>query len=340
MIDTARSRRLIEIPLSLILITALLFLLPRLLTGSAFSVINDRISTFATVFLGIFIEAAPFLFLGTLASGLVEIYLDRDTAVRLMPKHVLLSAFAGSFLGLFFPVCECGIVPLVRRLFRKGFPIPAGIAFLLSAPILNPIVMVSTATAFGIGRVLLLRIGISVFIAIITGLVFSVAKTPWEILRPTAWITAQEVEPSTVEHKKTIWEEIRRVFLISSDEFFEIGRFLVIGSFVAAGMQTFIPQATLLSIGNGPLTSILVMVAMAVILSICSTVDAFVALSFASTFSLGSILAFLTFGPMVDVKSIFLYLRVFRKRTVLYLVLLPLIMSVLAGLIINFYLAG
>jgi uncharacterized membrane protein YraQ (UPF0718 family) len=340
MIDTARSRRLIEIPLSLILITALLFLLPRLLTGSAFSVINDRISTFATVFLGIFIEAAPFLFLGTLASGLVEIYLDRDTAVRLMPKHVLLSAFAGSFLGLFFPVCECGIVPLVRRLFRKGFPIPAGIAFLLSAPVLNPIVMVSTATAFGIGRVLLLRIGISVFIAIITGLVFSVAKTPWEILRPTAWITAQEVEPSTVEHKKTIWEEIRRVFLISSDEFFEIGRFLVIGSFVAAGMQTFIPQATLLSIGNGPLTSILVMVAMAVILSICSTVDAFVALSFASTFSLGSILAFLTFGPMVDVKSIFLYLRVFRKRTVLYLVLLPLIMSVLAGLIINFYLAG
>jgi uncharacterized membrane protein YraQ (UPF0718 family) len=340
MIDTARSRRLIEIPLSLILITALLFLLPRLLTGSAFSVINDRISTFATVFLGIFIEAAPFLFLGTLASGLVEIYLDRDTAVRLMPKHVLLSAFAGSFLGLFFPVCECGIVPLVRRLFRKGFPIPAGIAFLLSAPILNPIVMVSTATAFGIGRVLLLRIGISVFIAIITGLVFSVAKTPWEILRPTAWITAQEVEPSTGEHKKTIWEEIRRVFLISSDEFFEIGRFLVIGSFVAAGMQTFIPQATLLSIGNGPLTSILVMVAMAVILSICSTVDAFVALSFASTFSLGSILAFLTFGPMVDIKSIFLYLQVFRKRTVLYLVLLPLIMSVLAGLIINFYLAG
>jgi uncharacterized protein len=340
MINTARSRRLIEIPLSLILITALLFLLPRLLTGSAFSVINDRISTFATVFLGIFIEAAPFLFLGTLASGLVEIYLDRDTAVRLMPKHVLLSAFAGSFLGLFFPVCECGIVPLVRRLFRKGFPIPAGIAFLLSAPILNPIVMVSTATAFGIGRVLLLRIGISVFIAIITGLVFSVAKTPWEILRPTAWITAQEVEPSTVEHKKTIWEEIRRVLLISSDEFFEIGRFLVIGSFVAAGMQTFIPQAILLSIGNGPLTSILVMVAMAVILSICSTVDAFVALSFASTFSLGSILAFLTFGPMVDIKSIFLYLRVFRKRTVLYLVLLPLIMSVLAGLIINFYLAG
>jgi len=165
-----------------------------------------------------------------------------------------------------------------------------------------------------------------------------VAKTPWEILRPTAWITVQEVEPLLSDHRKSIWEEIRQVLLISADEFFEIGRFLVIGSLVAAGMQSFIPQSTLLSIGNGPLTSILVMVAMAVILSICSTVDAFVALSFASTFSLGSILAFLTFGPMVDIKSIFLYIRVFRKKPVLYLVLLPLVMSILAGLIINFYL--
>jgi len=340
MINAVRRRWYIEVPLSLLIITALLFLLPRLLSGNNYSLINDRISTFATVFLGIFIEAAPFLFLGTLASGIVEIYLDRETVVKLMPRHVLLSAFTGSFLGLFFPVCECGIVPLVRRLFRKGFPIPAGIAFLLSAPILNPIVIVSTATAFGIGRVLFLRIGIGILIALVTGLVFSVTKTPWEILRPTAWITTQEIEPLPSEHKKTIWEELRQAFLISSEEFFEIGRFLVIGCFIAAGMQTFIPQSTLLGIGNGPLASVLVMVTMAVILSICSTVDAFVALSFASTFSLGSILAFLTFGPMVDIKTIFLYMRVFRKRPVAYLVLLPFVMSILAGLLINFYLAG
>ena len=339
MIRITRRSWLIEVPLALALLSLVLFLLPRVLSGGAFSLLNDRISTFATVFLGIFIEAAPFLFLGTLASGVVEVYLDRDTVVRLMPRQALFSALAGSFLGLFFPVCECGIVPLVRRLFRKGFPLPAGIAFLLSAPVLNPIVIVSTATAFGIGKVLFLRVGLSLLIALVTGLVFSAAKTPWEILRPTAWITVQDVEPQPAQGKKTVWEELRQVLLISADEFFEIGRFLVLGSFVAAAMQTFIPQSTLLSIGNGPLTSILVMVAIAVILSICSTVDAFVALSFASTFSLGSIMAFLVFGPMVDIKSIFLYLRVFRKKPVAYLVLIPLVLSILAGLIINYYLA-
>jgi uncharacterized membrane protein YraQ (UPF0718 family) len=340
MINTTKQRSLVELGLAFLLILFSLFFLPRFFPGSSFNFLGDRLSTFATVFLGIFIEAAPFLFLGTLASGVVEIYLNKDTIVRLMPKQLFLSVLVGSSLGLFFPVCECGIVPLVRRLFRKGFPTPAGIAFLLSAPVINPIVIVSTATAFGIGRVLFLRILITIIIAITIGLVFSVTKAPWEIIRPTPWITAQDVAPHKSEGKSNVWEEIRQVLLISTDEFFEIGRFLVIGSLIAAGMQTFIPQSGLLAIGNGPLSSVIVMVALAVILSICSTVDAFVALSFASTFSLGSILAFLTFGPMIDIKTLFLYLRVFRKRTVLYLVLLPLLMSILAGLLINYYLSG
>ena len=300
----------------------------------------DRLSTFATIFLGIFIEAAPFLFLGTLASGLVEVYLDREVMVAFMPKQVLLSALLGSLLGLFFPVCDCGVIPLTRRLFRKGFPIPAGIAFLLSAPILNPIVIFSTATAFGWGRVLFLRIGLCILIAILTGLVFSVVETPWEILQPTAWFTAQDAASELPEGSGHFLDKIRQAFLIATDEFFEIGRYLVIGSMIAAGLQTFVPQSLLLSVGNGPVASVLVMVALAVILSICSTVDAFVALGFASTFSLGSIVAFLVFGPMVDIKTTIMMLRVFRKRTVVYLIVIPLLLSILAGLIINFYLAG
>ncbi len=307
-------------------------------TPSSFFI--DRLSTFATIFLGIFIEAAPFLFLGTLASGLVEVYLDRDIMVALMPKQVVLSALVGSLLGLFIPVCDCGVIPLTRRLFRKGFPIPAGIAFLLSAPILNPIVIVSTMTAFGFGRILFLRIGLSVAIAILTGLIFSVVKTPWEILRPTAWVTVHDVANEIPEGSGHFLDKMRQAFLIATDEFFEIGRYLIIGSMIAAGLQTFIPQSILLSVGNGPLTSVLVMVALAVILSICSTVDAFVALGFASSFSLGSIVAFLVFGPMVDIKTTIMMLRVFRKRTVVYLILIPLLFSILAGLIINFYMAG
>lgn len=142
---------------------------------------TNFLSTFTTVFLGIFIEAMPFLFLGTLASGLVEVYVDQDAIRRYIPKSPMLSALFGSVLGMFFPVCECGVVPLVRRLFRKSLPIPAGIAFLLAAPVINPIVILSTATAFGIGKILFMRIGFTILIAIITGLVFTVIPSRWNI---------------------------------------------------------------------------------------------------------------------------------------------------------------
>jgi uncharacterized membrane protein YraQ (UPF0718 family) len=116
-----------------------------------------------------------------------------------------------------------------------------------------------------------------------------------------------------------------------------MGRYLIIGAVLAAGLQTFIPQNTLLSIGTGPLFSVLVMMALAIILSICSTVDAFVALGFVGTFSFGSILSFLVFGPMVDIKSVLMYSQVFRRKSVGYIVLLPLLMSLLAGLLFNYF---
>ncbi|HMD89229.1 MAG TPA: permease [Anaerolineaceae bacterium] len=337
MLRIEKQKPLIQFFFFFLLFFILVFFIPKFFTGNPATILNDRLSTFATIFLGIFIEAAPFLFLGTLASGIIEVFLDRDAMVKIMPKQALLSALIGSSLGLIFPVCDCGVIPLTRRLFRKGFPIPAGIAFLLSAPILNPIVIISTATAFGIGRVLFLRIGVGVAIAIITGLIFSTVKTPWELLRPTPWITVEDVASHVAHDQDTFWEKMRQSFLISTDEFFEIGRYLIIGSMIAAAMQTFIPQSALLNIGKGPLLSVVIMVALAIILSICSTVDAFVALGFSSVFSLGSILAFLVFGPMVDIKSSLLLIRVFRKKTVMYLILIPLLLSILAGLIINFY---
>ena len=335
MLKAENQRSLINVVLVLVILSAALFFLTKFLPSTTSALLTDRLSTFATIFLGIFIEAAPFLFLGTLASGLVEVYLDRDSMVRLMPKQVVLSALVGSLMGILIPVCDCGVIPLTRRLFRKGFPLPAGIAFLLSAPILNPIVIVSTATAFGVGRVLFLRLGLCIVISVLTGLVFSVVKTPWDILQPTAWITAKDVAQELPEDSGNFLVKARQAFLIATDEFFEIGRYLIIGSMIAAGLQTFIPQSVLLSIGNGPLVSVLVMVALAVILSICSTVDAFVALGFASTFSQGSIIAFLVFGPMVDIKTTIMMLRVFRKRTVAYLILIPLLLSILSGLIIK-----
>lgn len=294
-----------------------------------------RLSTFATIFLGIFIEAVPFLLLGTLASGLVEVFVNREALARRIPRGALGGAVAGSLMGFLFPVCECGVVPLVRRLFRKGLPLPVGVAFLLAAPVINPIVLVSTATAFGWGPMLAWRFGLTFVIAVLTGLVFAVERQPARLLRPAAFAPIAGASSAAAGARPGLRTGFNRALVIAGDEFFEMGRYLVAGSMLAALMQTFVPQATLLRLGSTPLLSVLVMVALAVVLSICSTVDSFVALAFAGSFTPGAVLAFLVFGPMVDIKSTLMFLGVFRRRTVLYLVLLPLMMTLVAATAIN-----
>ncbi len=301
--------------------------------------IPDQLSLFTTIFLGIFIEAAPFLLLGTLASGIVEIFFSREKLQRFIPRNPLLGALAGGLMGLFFPVCECGVVPLTRRLFKKGLPPSIGVAFLLASPVLNPIVIASTYAAYGWGPMLWLRIGLSLVIAVTVGLIFSIQKYPWWLLRPGSMspvMGASEDTPETTP-QLPFSTRLRHVLQLAADEFFEMGRYLIIGAMLAALMQTFIPQSALLALGAGPFSSIIVMILLAVILSICSTVDAFVSLAFVGTFTSGSILAFLVFGPMVDIKSTLMYLQVFRKKTVVYLILLPLLMTILAGVFLNYY---
>ncbi|NOH11802.1 MAG: permease [Chloroflexi bacterium] len=299
----------------------------------------NRFTTFTTIFLGIFIEAAPFLMLGTLASGVVEIFFNQDAIRRLLPRNAFMGALAGGIMGFFFPVCECGVVPLTRRLFTKGLPPAVGVAFLLASPVINPIVIASTYAAFGFSPVFWLRIGLSLFIAVTVGLIFAVQMRPERLLRPVALAPIQGGSVDFVEPTPTqpLLSRLQQALRIGADEFFEMGRYLILGSMLAALMQTFIPQTTLLALGQGPVLSIIAMMALAVILSICSTVDAFIALAFVGTFSTGSILSFLVFGPMVDIKSALMYLQVFNRKTVIYLISLPMLMSFLMALILNYY---
>ena len=298
----------------------------------------SKIGLFTNIFLAIFIEAVPFLLIGTLASGAVEVFLDQDRLGRLIFKNPFLSTLSGAFMGLAFPVCECGVIPLVRRLYRKGLPLSTGITFMLAGPVLNPIVLFSTASAFGLGRVFFLRIGLTLGIALITGLVFSSVQNPNEILKSQVQVHSDItiMFGQEIPNKRKPWfASLGKVFVIAQEEFFEMGKFLVIGAFIAAVMQTFIPQSSLLTFGQGPVLSVLSMQLLAFVLSICSTVDAFVALGFVNIFSSGAVLAFLVFGPMVDIKSLLMYSRVFKSRTILYIILIPLLLSLLAGLVIN-----
>jgi uncharacterized protein len=304
---------------------------------SGWPTVFAKLSNFTTVLLGIFIEAAPFLLLGSLGSGIIEVAFHTNDVSRWVPRQPLLGAVVGALMGLFFPVCECGVVPFTRRLFQKGLPVPVGIAFLLSAPALNPIVMISTLVAFGWGPVFWGRVGLTFLIATLTGFAFSFQRDPSSLLNPSTldFFCDEADEGTDPPEKDSLNRKVLRVFSITVDEFFEIGRYLVLGASLAGILQTLVPQTLLLGIAQGPVISVLVMISLAVLLSVCSTVDAFIALSFAGSFTTGSILAFLVFGPMVDIKSTLMFLHVFRRKTVLYMILIPLSLVILLTVFLN-----
>ncbi|MDE2855319.1 MAG: permease [Chloroflexota bacterium] len=292
-------------------------------------------SVFATRFLGIFVEAVPFLLLGSITSGLIETFVKSDDIMRILPRNRLGAALGGAFLGLVFPVCECGVVPVARRLFSKGTPVSLGVAFLLAAPFMNPIVFASTFIAFGFGPVFIGRIIVTILVAVIVGVVLGSFAKPAAALKPIALGGGHDDHAHCEGETPSTRARLLDALGIAADEFFEMGRFLIFGSILAALMQTLIAQESLLALGTGPVFSVLFMQILAYVLSVCSTVDSFLALAFVNSFTTGAIVSFLSFGPMVDIKSTLMFTGVFRRRIVLYLILLPFVMNLLAGALIN-----
>jgi uncharacterized membrane protein YraQ (UPF0718 family) len=295
--------------------------------------VADRLHTFTTIFLGIFIEAVPFLLLGTLASGVVEVFVRPETLTRWIPRHPLLAVLAGAGLGIVLPVCECGIVVVVRRLLAKGLPLRVGVAFLLAAPVVNPIVFASTLTAFGAGGMLLARFVLSFAIATLIALLFGTAR-PDQVLREGPGHGHDHHHHEEAPTAEPLARRVVAAIGAGADDLFDVGRYLVAGSLLAAALQALVPQEAILGVGSGAVSSVLVLSLLAFVISVCSTVDAFVALSFVGTFTPASILAFLVFGPMVDIKSSLMFSSIFQPRVVAYLIALPLGATLVATLLL------
>ncbi len=337
-----------------------------------------------TLFLSIVVQAMPFLLLGVFLSGLMAVFVEGSQLARFLPKGKIGSAVAGGALGFFFPVCECGNLPVARQLVIKGIPPHVAVAFLLAAPVFNPVVIFSTWIAFrNMPELVVYRVLFSFGIAVAIGLLFSVQKELEPLLQPAVWRELQRnrcqeaalksTSRSPLLQGGTFWiggggtasgggslatlqtaEEVYRSALAAAPalswrqkgllllqtwarEIRELGSVLILGSAIAAFVQTVIPRSFVLNYGQDALVSILIMMALAGIISICSTVDAFFALSFAATFTPGSLLAFMVFGPMVDLKAIGLMLTLFRPRAILYLVLLTFQFTLVGALAINYY---
>ncbi|WP_267384466.1 permease [Cyanobacterium sp. uoEpiScrs1] len=322
-----------------------------------------------TLFLSLLVEAFPFLLLGVLLSSSLLLLIDEEKLIEILPKNPFLGALAGSCIGFLFPVCECGNVPVARRLLMKGIPTSTAIGFLLAAPTINPIVVWSTWIAFrGQPEIVIFRIIFSLTIAVIMGCVFSVQKDPRPLLQPFLSKRVTKLLHQTSKKNLSVQKGLRqdsltllqsgtflldkpgkplsigdmaasptalstdlasnlsqRLQLISDNiiqELRELGGMLILGSAIAASLQVFVPREIILSLGQGTISSIIAMMLLAAIVSICSTVDSFFALSFASTFTTSSLLAFLVFGPMIDIKAIGLMLSIFKPRMLIYLFVL------------------
>lgn len=307
-----------------------------------------------TLFLGLLVEALPFLLLGVILSSALLVFIREDKLIKHFPLNPIAGALMGSCIGFLFPVCECGNVPVARRLLLKGAPVSVTVGFLLAAPTVNPIVIWSTWTAFpDQPEIVFFRVLFSLLIATILGCLFSTQKDLRVLLSPVlakrinardcnnqelssllqsgTFLLNKSGQPIRLDSNialatfstldMSLIPERRFSMFVENliQELRELGGMLVLGSAIAACIQVFVPRDLILQLGSGTLTSILSMMALGVIISICSTVDAFFALSFASTFTTSSLIAFLVLGPMVDLKSISLLLSIFKPRMIIYL---------------------
>ena len=283
------------------------------------------VETFVLIFTSIVVEALPFVLLGAAVSAVIAVYVSDETFAKLARLPVPLQLPGAALGGLAFPVCECGSVPVARRLITRGLHPSAGIAFMLAAPIVNPIVLLSTVVAYrgrGVaGEMVLGRAGLGLLLAIVAGWALG-AQGPKSLLR------TRLDEPAACRHEQARGDRRRALVEHLAGDFFFMGRFIVIGGALAAALQTVIPQDIVSGVARTPLIGALALMGIAFALSLCSEADAFVAVSF-TQFPLGSQLAFLVFGPVVDAKLSFLYGATFRNRFVgrLLVVAIPLVLA-------------
>ncbi|MCM3270775.1 permease [Paenibacillus elgii] len=335
---------------------------------------------FKTLFISIILEALPFVLLGVLVSALLQMFVSEQTIRRLTPKNPVLGILFACVVGIIFPLCECGMVPVIRRLVLKGMPVYVAVVFILAGPIINPVVYAATFMAFRTRpEIAYSRMALAFVVAAAIGLIVYrfVKRNPIRGAAPElsangygapqALHERHDTRHSAHEHEHTQehghshehhhdhahhqehthahshahdhrhgrsrGSRLLGVLGHASDEFFDMGKYLIFGAFLTALIQTFVARESLVSIGQGDFTSHLFMMGLGYVLSLCSTSDAFVASSFSATFSTGSLLTFLVFGPMLDIKSTLMLLSAFRARFVLLLSALVVMVVLAASLL-------
>ena len=317
-------------------------------------------SSFAFSFLSVLFESVPFLLLGALISGLIEVFVPARWMTNILPKAPLPAVLLSGLLGVVFPMCECGVVPVIRRLMKKGLPVSCAVTYLLASPVVNPIVAVSTYAAFrgrNPGLTMCTRLVLSYAVAVLVGFIVSrlrveqflnervLATLPGRASRTRgfrigALAGSAAVAPFSLEGtgggsgsdaslaaldalesqlKPTLVRRLLAACQRGANDFLDVAVFVVIGAALASVFNTAVDQQLVIApLAANPALAVPALMVLAFVVAVCSTSDAFIAATF-TAFPFSARLAFLVFGPVFDLKLVFLYSLVFRRKFVLLL---------------------
>jgi uncharacterized protein len=306
----------------------------------------SRMGDILMAFLSIVFEGAPYILIGTIFSGVIDAFLPAKLLDRVLPKNKILATLIAGFLGLVFPVCECAVVPVIRRLVQKGLPLSCAVTYMLSAPIMNPIVAISTLTAFkefqglswataGNATMTIARLSLGYLVAVIVGLVVLRFK-PGQVLRTSIANKIAEAEAADADdhvHAPAANFNGKLVHAMRSSmrDFLDTAMYFAIGVIITSAFNTQINQSLLNAVAGNDWLAIPSLMGLAIVLSLCSTSDAFIAAPM-TAFSMVAKLAFLVFGPMMDIKLLFMYSSVFQRKVVVsFLIGLFILIGLLSG---------
>lgn len=313
------------------LLVGILFLIAYLFFSfSGYPVFDElllRLRQVNTIFAGMLMQAIPFLLIGVFVSSILQVLLPQEKLAQILLKNKWLGFPLAACMGIALPLCDCAMAPMVFGMTRKGVPLPYAVAFLLAAPIMNPIVIFSTLYAFpGQPQIALYRILLGIAVALSVGALFFVIPHK-KLIRGSGPVFQGCAEDNVEAANEDAKSRAKAVFRHAGFEFLNVGRFVVLGAFIAAILQIAIPKALFADAQGIGTASFAVIACISLFMSICATSNAFIARSFSNFFSLGGILSFMVLGPMVDIKNLILLSGAMGRRFVILLVLLVLAAS-------------
>ena len=265
-------------------------------------------------FLGIVLQAFPFLITGVLLSSLISFFVSERFIERHFPKNTA-AGIAFALLGGFcLPVCDCVSIPVFRSLVKKGIPLTSAIVFMTAAPVINPVVILSTYYAFnGNVRIVFARVILGIICSALIGLSFLV-RAPKNVLLPGEHFGGGDCGCAACASENGGRKTVHAFFEHARLEFFGVGKYLIVGAAFSALLQRLGGKLTFESAPSAMAVSLFIMMALAFLLSLCSSSDAVIGRSFIARFSLLPVLGFLVFGPMLDIKNILMLSGGFTKR--------------------------